>query len=307
MHVQALAARVRGWKIWVAQAKTWKPRGQPSDSSWASQTKAKILVHLTMQQVINFYKFIKIDAPEILRADLLTKCLELELKGTILLAHEGLNAGLWGAATKLDQLIEFVSRDPRIGPVAVKKSQGTTAPYRKMECRIKPSIVTFAKEQDPTPESINTAPRQTPVEAQNTLEKSLQDPGVVVIDTRNDYETDWGRFEGAVTLPIKKFSDFPAAFLEKFGDAKDKKFLFYCTGGIRCEKVVPWAIAQGFKGASQIDGGIIGYLDHFGQSDQNRFEGSCFVFDQRWAVGENLDESTASPLDGELIQPKPTS
>jgi UPF0176 protein len=259
-----------------------------------------------MQQVINFYKFIRIQDLETLRSDLFEKCKALELKGTILLAHEGLNAGLSGETLALKRFVDHVIADPRIGPLTIKKSQGSTAPYRKLECRIKPSIVTFARDKDPAPEAINLAPRQAPDEAQATLEASLKDPDVVVVDTRNDYETDWGKFAGAVTFPIKKFSDFPAAFLEKFGNAKNKKFLFYCTGGIRCEKVVPWAMEQGFTQATQIDGGIISYLDRFGSSNQNQFKGSCFVFDQRWAVGENLNESAAAPLEPMQIQPKPT-
>jgi len=291
--------------------------------------------------VINFYVFVDLEAAsgddarkdlESIRADHLGECKRLGLRGTILLAHEGINVGLSGAPDDLRTYIDFFVADQRFAesttqgangrhpaPQAplVKWTHGVSSPYRKLECRIKPAIVTFARSADPKPDAINTAPRLTPDAVQRLLDSAPED--LVIVDTRNDYEADWGTFEGAVTLPIKKFSDFPAAFEEKFGDARDKHFLFFCTGGIRCEKAVPWAIERGFRNATQIDGGIIHYLERFGAartsnsstSDEtpakNHFRGSCFVFDQRWALGEDLDEKSATALVADPIQPRPTN
>jgi UPF0176 protein len=110
---------------------------------------------------------------------------------------------------------------------------------------------------------------------------------VVLVDTRNDYETDYGSFNGAVRLPVRTFTEFPAAFEARFGDAKDKTFVFFCTGGVRCEKVVPWAAARGYTRATQLDGGILAYFERHGSAG---FDGDCFVFDARWLVDGALAE-----------------
>ncbi len=226
--------------------------------------------------IVNFYKFVELPHPSLLRDNWKREVLQLGLLGTILLAPEGVNGALAGPADALVTFLEFLKSDPLFTSLSPKWSEAPSPPFKRLEVKVKRWIIRFAEEGDPEVQKINTAPRMSPAEVLRNLEDRPDD--FIVVDTRNDYETECGMFAGAVRLPIKNFTEFPETFLKTFADAKDKTFLFYCTGGVRCEKVVPWAVDQGFTGATQLDGGILKYFEEFGTK---QYDGHCFVFDDR--------------------------
>jgi UPF0176 protein len=201
------------------------------------------------------------------------------LLGTVLLAPEGINAGLCGPASALDAFLDWLRRDERFADVAPKHSFGGFAPYERLLVKVKRWIIRFAEAGDPSVAEIKAAPRIAPQELRRMLAERPDD--FILVDTRNQYEVDFGTFRGAKTLPIDAFSEFPRAFDQAFGDQKDKTFVFFCTGGVRCEKTTPWAIAHGYKNAVQLDGGILKYFE---DCAAEFWDGQCFVFDNRWTL-----------------------
>lgn len=250
--------------------------------------------------IVNFYKFVAIDDLESLSTAHGNFAHDHDLKGTLLLAPEGVNVGLAGDLAALKAYERFVKEDPRFADVEFKYSEGKIQPYKGLLVKIKPWIIRFAENEQLTPDEINSGARLTPQEWHELINSGRDD--VVVVDTRNWYETDYGKFESAVTLPVKKFTQFPDVFEQLYGDQRDKTFLFYCTGGVRCEKVVPWANKHGFKNAYQLDGGILNYFKEVGADG---YEGNCFVFDHRWIVDATLKETDDSEGQNLRIQPKP--
>lgn len=234
-----------------------------------------------------------------LGSDLMNLAKKNNLLGKIILAPEGINAALSGEIQDLKNFLDEFLAVPVFSEMEIKWTTGATKPFKRMLLKIKNSIVTFTTSQDPKPEEINSAPKLTPSEWHEWITKRRDE--VILVDTRNDYECDWGTFENSEVLPIKKFSDFPEQFAEKFQTQKDKKFLIFCTGGIRCEKAAPWMIQNGFENVLQLEGGILKYLEEFGEGE---FKGSCFVFDQRWALSEKLQE-TNQHLHSKVKQDKP--
>ena len=229
--------------------------------------------------IVNFYKFISLSPLPEIRAQLKTEAKNLGLLGTILLAPEGINCALAGPREALAGFISFLEKTLHIHVDNAKWSEADNAPFKRMEVKLKRWIIRFAEFDDPSIPRIESAARMTPDEVFSALAEKRDD--LIVVDTRNEYETEAGMFKGAVRLPIKTFTQFPEAFLKEFADKKDKTFLFYCTGGVRCEKVVPWAVDRGFTKATQIDGGILRYFEEHGSA---HYDGGCFVFDDRLEV-----------------------
>lgn len=247
-----------------------------------------------MFAIANFYRFVRLEDPQSVKSAIEAGASALGLVGTVLLGHEGINAGLAGenGQSIADFIASLGTMDPGLAGLEPKWTAGESLPYKWLEVKVKKAIVTFAGDNDPDIDSILTAQRLTPAEFDHLM--SERGDEVVVVDTRNDYEYEYGHFEGAVDLGIKKFKDFPAAFEDRYGQDKDRTYVFFCTGGIRCEKAVPWANERGFKNVFQIEGGIIKYLEHHkhaGES-QSRWKGNCFVFDQRWAIDGQLTETS---------------
>jgi UPF0176 protein len=250
-------------------------------------------------KLASFYKFVALDDLEGLKAALLAEGHACGLIGSILLAPEGLNVALAGEQAGLERFVAWLQRDPRFADVSPKLSDGDRRPFRKLYVKIKRWIIRFADDLVQTPEEIHAGARIPPSEMRRLLEERPED--VVLVDTRNWYETDYGSFAGAERLPIKRFTQFREAFLERFADQKDKTYVFFCTGGVRCEKVTPWAVDAGFAKATQLDGGILKYFEEYGTEG---FEGTCFVFDGRWLVDGALQETDDDAL-SLRIQPKP--
>jgi UPF0176 protein len=241
-------------------------------------------------QVTNFYQFVSLDETEV---EGLCRTWEeaatgLGLTGTVLVAAEGVNAALAGAPAAVAAFLAYVGEDARFAAIKPHVTTGATLPFRWLEVKRKRWIIRFAEGDDPPVAAVRSGGRISPAELREALGRGGGD--VTLIDTRNTYEVEAGRFAGAVALDLESFTDFPAAFAAAFplepARQTGREFVFYCTGGIRCEKAVAWAEGLGYR-ARQLDGGILGYLR---ESGGEHFDGRCFVFDGRRVVDGTLAE-----------------
>ena len=234
--------------------------------------------------VLSFYSFVSLaeDAPGLaaLRRAVEESCRELALKGTVLLAREGVNAALAG---RRDDLERFVRR--HFPGVATKwcPVQPDTVPFRRLKVRAKQEIVGFGRSLAPT----TVVGRRVDGATWNAL---VADDDVLLLDVRNDYESAIGAFRGALLADIASFRDFPEFAARELTD-KRRPIAMYCTGGIRCEKASAHLVEQGFEDVRQLDGGILRYLAET-PPDANAFDGECFVFDNRVAVNARLAEGS---------------
>lgn len=251
-----------------------------------------------MRKIINFYKFVRLDDLEELRARVRDEAHRLSLLGTILIAPEGINCGLYGELEALISFLNWLKLDQRFFDLEPKWSDSRTPPYSGLQVKVKSWIIRFADDESLSIEGIVEGGRISPFEFRDMIRQKPSD--VILIDTRNVYETDYGSFKGAEILDLAKFTEFRSKFLERYSDQRDKTFVMYCTGGVRCEKSVAWAQQRGFK-AFQLDGGILGYFEKCGQEG---YDGQCFVFDNRWLVDASLTE-VDDPGYGPRRQPKP--
>ena len=208
--------------------------------------------------------------------------------GTILLAPEGINGTIAALPQELDQIITFLDARLKIheGDKAceVKYSHASEKPFNRFKVRPKKELITLRKpEADP---NLHIGQYVEPQDW-NAL---LADPEIVLLDTRNDYETKVGIFEGAIDPDIKIFTEFPDWVENNLEPTKHKKIAMFCTGGIRCEKASAYMLAHGFENVYHLKGGILKYLEAI-PADQSKWKGECFVFDQRVAVGHGLEET----------------
>lgn len=234
---------------------------------------------------ISAYKFIGLDDLPALRERLLDRCQALELKGTILLAPEGINLFLAGSRGQIDDFMDTLRQDPRLTDIEPTESLSDSAPFGRLRVRIKREIITM---RAPTIRpSDGRAPAVDALTLQRWLDQGHDDDGreVVLLDTRNDYETDLGKFPQAVDYQLTSFTGFPAAIAADRDRFNGKTVVSYCTGGIRCEKAALHMRELGLSHVYQLDGGILKYLE---QTDGSHWRGGCFVFDDRVAVGADL-------------------
>ena len=231
------------------------------------------------------YKFIRLDDLTELREQLWLACHALALKGTILLAPEGINLFLAGTRTAIDEFMTGLRADLRFSDIPVKESVSDSVPFRRLRVRLKREIITMHM---PTicPEG-GRAPAIDAPTLQRWLTQGCDDDGraIVMLDTRNDYETSVGKFDGAVDYALASFTEFPAAMAADRERFADKTVVSYCTGGIRCEKAALHMQNLGIEHSYQLDGGILKYLE---QTDGSHWHGDCFVFDDRTAVDAQL-------------------
>ncbi|MYD98049.1 MAG: hypothetical protein F4X98_11795 [Gammaproteobacteria bacterium] len=234
-----------------------------------------------MTTVATFYRFEPQGDIDALRAEVEQTCLKRSLRGTVLLAAEGFNAALAGARADLNYLIERHFRG-----VAVKWS--TAAPgnpvFDRLKVRQQPEIVGFGR---PLAPSTPVGERVSP----SDWKRLIEDPAVLIVDVRNDYESDVGTFHGAKRADTANFRDFPDFAMRELSEHKQRPIAMYCTGGIRCEKASAYLLEQGFADVRQLDGGILGYFAEV-TPDNNAFEGECFVFDQRVSVTQELEQGS---------------
>jgi len=233
------------------------------------------------------YRFVALNDPAQLRAAFRTRARELGLKGTILIAGEGINLFLAGAAANVEAFVQTLLADARFAPIAVKRSWSASQPFRRLVVKIKREIVSMRRpEIDP---AATPAPRLAPRELKRWLDEGRE---IVLLDTRNQFEVELGSFETTHALGLKSFSDFPRATAALPEEMKLRPVVTYCTGGIRCEKAAPWLISQGFHEVYQLDGGILNYFEQCGGA---HFRGACFVFDERVALDPALRPTGGAP------------
>jgi UPF0176 protein len=239
-------------------------------------------------QFINLagYKFVSLDALDDLKASLDRRCHQLELKGTILLSFEGINAVLAGSEEAANGIQTFIHGDPRLADLRFKRSMSAYQPFDRMLVKIKKEIITLRVPGiDPAK---RRAPAVAPVELKRWLDEGRE---VVMLDTRNAFEVDAGTFDNAMDLRLSSFGQFAQAADKLDPALKDKTIVTFCTGGIRCEKAAPVLIGKGFRSVFQLDGGILQYFEECGDA---HFNGRCFVFDQRVALDGNLEPEVAN-------------
>ncbi|ASJ91677.1 rhodanese-related sulfurtransferase [Porphyrobacter sp. CACIAM 03H1] len=240
-------------------------------------------------QVAALYQFTRFDDPAALQGPLLAVCEAHGIKGTLLLAREGINGTIAGMPEALDGVLAHIRALPGCANLDVKFSSAPAMPFGKMKVRVKREIVTMGQ-----PDIDPTLSVGTYVDAQdwNAL---IADPDTVVIDTRNDYEVAIGTFAGAVDPATPSFRDFPAWFRDNREAllAGKKKVAMFCTGGIRCEKSTSFLRAEGVEEVYHLRGGILKYLEQVSESD-SLWQGECFVFDERVSLGHGLAQGTHS-------------
>lgn len=237
--------------------------------------------------VAALYQFTKFDDPEALRAPLLAACEAHGIKGTLLLAREGINGTIAGLPEALGKVLAHIRALPGCAELDVKFSSAPEMPFHRMKVRVKREIVTMGEPDiDPT----LAVGHYVDPHDWNAL---IADPDTLVIDTRNDYEVAVGTFTGAVDPATPSFRDFPAWFREHREEllAGKKKVAMFCTGGIRCEKSTSFLRAEGVEDVYHLKGGILKYLEHVPE-DQSLWQGECFVFDERVTVRHGLEQGT---------------
>jgi len=227
------------------------------------------------------YKFVHLPDYHELCMELSVVCKTGRLKGTILLAEEGINGTVAGSRAGIDNLMETLASDTRFEQLEYKESYGSTIPFHRMKIKLKKEIVTMGR-ADVAPASISG--RRVSVDQWNEL---INDPEVLVIDTRNHYEYQVGTFQNAVSPELKSFSEFPDYVQDRLDPEKHRKIAMFCTGGIRCEKASAFMLQQGFAEVYQLQGGILRYLQEV-KPEENLWQGECFVFDGRVAVDREL-------------------
>ena len=233
-----------------------------------------------MRRVLAFYQFFTLEDPEGERDRLQTLGDELGLRGTILVADEGVNGTVVGDVQALHQLSQHLTE--RYGVKSQKWSDLSigNSGFHRFKARVKPEIVSFGVDD------LDMQQTGKHVDAR-TWNALVDDPEVIVIDTRNDYEIDIGTFEGAISPHTENFRQFPAWVADNLDAQKHTKVAMFCTGGIRCEKASSYLLNQGFMNVYQLDGGILQYLEDT-QAEDSRWNGECFVFDQRVSVNAQL-------------------
>ena len=228
-----------------------------------------------------FYKFVPLADPAQLREPLLASCEARGVQGLVLLAHEGINGTIAGAPADVRAVLAWLRADARLADLQHKEGFAQRPPFHRMKVRIKPEIVTMGV---PDIEARHMAGTYVKPQDWNQL---LQDPEVVLIDTRNDYEVDVGTFAGALDPRIKNFSELPAWLDAQEALKRKPKVAMFCTGGIRCEKSTAYLRAKGFAQVYHLEGGILKYLETVPEA-HSLWRGECFVFDERVAVGHGL-------------------
>ena len=236
-------------------------------------------------QVVALYRFVRLDNYESMREPLLNFCLDRHIRGTLLLAHEGINGTVAGSDSAIDELLNYLRADDRLADLDCKFSSHEERPFLRMKVKLKREIVTMGQEDiDP---NVCVGRYASPQEW-NAL---IDDPDVLVIDTRNEYEVEIGTFAGAVNPHTNSFREFPDWVEQNLDPKKHKKVAMFCTGGIRCEKSTSLLVSWGFEDVWHLKGGILNYLEQTPEED-TRWEGECFVFDSRVAVNHQLEKGS---------------
>ena len=222
--------------------------------------------------IVAMYQFVQLNDFMELKPQLFEICEKNKIVGTILLAPEGLNGTIAGSRPGINNILTYLLNEPRFKGMRYKKSFSNTAPFRRLKVRIKKEIVTMGIP--------GTNPTELSGKRVNAKQwnKLINDPAVIMLDTRNIYEHEVGTFQNAISPKTNTFRDFPKYVENNLDPEKNQKIALFCTGGIRCEKASNYMLKKGFKEVYHLDGGILKYLETIDNKD-NLWQGECFVFD----------------------------
>ncbi|MDN3452271.1 rhodanese-related sulfurtransferase [Psychrobacter sp. 5A.1] len=235
--------------------------------------------------VAALYKFTRFSDFKQYREPILNTMLDNDVKGTLLIAAEGINGTISGTRQSIDTVLDYLRSIEAIGTFTFKESYTNEQPFYRTKVKLKKEIVTMGVENiDP----LQSVGRYVKPSEWNAL---ISDPDVILIDTRNDYEVQIGTFKNAVNPNTETFREFPEYVAKEMDPAKHKKVAMFCTGGIRCEKSTAYMREQGFEEVYHLEGGILKYLEEVPASD-SMWEGDCFVFDNRVSVNHNLEKGS---------------
>lgn len=240
------------------------------------------------QEIINVsgYRFVELEYLPVLRADMHADFDEIGIKGTILLADEGINAAFAGTREQIQAVRDWFGKDARFADLWLKESQSEILPFSKLKVKIRHEIITFQPgATHPVSPARNPAPSMSPTKLKQMLDS---DTHFTLLDTRNAYEVESGTFKEAVDLKLRTFRDFADAVNTALDNGeldRNTPVVTFCTGGIRCEKAAPYLLEQGFKEVYQIQGGILNYFEDCGDA---HWQGDCFVFDDRVEINPAL-------------------
>ena len=229
------------------------------------------------------YKFVRLDNYLALRDPLLAKMTSIGVRGTLLLAAEGINGTIAGSQKAVEQVLAFLQTQPNLGAIVHKESFSDENPFHRTKVKLKKEIVTMGVEGIDPNQVVGTYVKP---KDWNAL---ISDPEVLLVDTRNDYEVEIGTFEGALNPDTETFREFPQYVKDNLDKTKHKKVAMFCTGGIRCEKSTAYLKEQGFEEVYHLEGGILKYLEEV-PSAETMWQGECFVFDGRVAVDHDLEQ-----------------
>jgi UPF0176 protein len=240
--------------------------------------------HAMTHSVVALYRFVSLDRLSALQTEIKAICLENAVCGTILIAPEGINGTIAAPdSARLENVMDFLDAKTGIRQGEIKYSTASEKPFQRMKVRLKREIVTLkAPEADPNKQ----VGRYVDPQDWNAL---LSDPDVILLDTRNIYETEIGIFKNAIDPKIETFTQFKDFVQGNLDPAKHKKIAMFCTGGIRCEKASSYMLAHGFDEVYHLKGGILKYLETV-KPEESLWQGGCFVFDERIAIGHGLRE-----------------
>jgi len=233
--------------------------------------------------VAALYKFTSLHDYQALREPMLEKLNQHSIRGTLLLAQEGINGTIAGARDDVDRFLEWLQSDQRFADIDCKFSFHSKAPFHRTKIKLKKEIVTMGVDGIDPNQVVGTY-----VEASD-WNQLISDPDVLLIDTRNEYEYGIGSFDSAINPHTETFREFPDYVKENLDPAQHKKVAMFCTGGIRCEKASAYMKQQGFEEVFHLKGGILKYLETVDQNE-TKWNGECFVFDDRVAVNHQLDK-----------------
>ena len=251
-----------------------------------------LIDHAMPYEVAAFYQFASLPDFRELRQPLRALCSDHALKGSVLLAQEGINGTLAGSPEAIGRFVAELRHGDlfsgRLDRLQLKFSSALAVPFGRLKVRLKKEIVTFGHAAaDPTKQV------GTYVEPENWNDL-IASPGTVLVDTRNAFEVEIGTFEGAIDPAIASFGQFKQFAARHLDPARDRKIAMFCTGGIRCEKASSYLLSQGFAEVYHLKGGILNYLEHVAEA-KSRWRGECFVFDERVALGHGLRERREEP------------
>ncbi len=244
-----------------------------------------------MNSILNIsaYKFVPLADLASLKADLVSQTQARQLKGTILIAEEGINLFLAAAKESVQDFLSWLKSDHRFSDLWAKESWSDHQPFKKMRIKIKSEIIRM--NHPAIQPQAGRAPAISPKQLDQWLDQGHDDQGreVVLLDTRNAFEISHGSFKGAIDFGIKKFSEFPEALSSHSSDFTGKTVVSFCTGGIRCEKAAIYMREMGLKDTFQLEGGILNYFE---KTAARHYQGDCFVFDDRELLDPQLAVSS---------------